>query len=83
HRKHVNDLEKRSPALRPRFLTGRQKNRSTRNQVLVSRKAMQNYNRFFTWQNVSTTFFKKNQLFLCFSHIFKDLYKNLAKNSQK
>ncbi|MBO4722549.1 MAG: hypothetical protein J5629_06420, partial [Muribaculaceae bacterium] len=54
HRKHVNDLEKRSPALRPRFLTGRQKNRSTRNQVLVSRKAMQNYNRFFTWQNVFT-----------------------------
>ena len=32
-------------------------------QVLVSRKAMQNYNRFLTWQNISATFFQKKRFF--------------------
>ncbi|MBR5117541.1 MAG: hypothetical protein IK100_02705, partial [Muribaculaceae bacterium] len=42
---------------KPPLSQGRQKNRSTRNQVLVSRKAMQNYNRFSERQNFFT---KKN-----------------------
>ena len=55
HRKHVNDLSKKLPGhSRRAFLERRQKNRSTRNQVLVSRKAMQNYNQSTTWQNVFT-----------------------------
>ena len=57
HRKHLNDLV--PPGLRALSIR-RQKNRSTRNGVLVSRKAMQNYNQFLTWQNLFTFFFKKS-----------------------
>ena len=45
------------------FLTRRQKNRSTRAGALVSRKAMQNYNRFTTWQNVFTEKRRKYHIF--------------------
>ena len=36
-------------------------------QVLVSRKAMQNYNRFLEQANIFTTFFQKNAVFLRFA----------------
>ena len=45
------------------FLTRRQKNRSTRAGALVSRKAMQNYNRFTTRQNVFTKKRRKYHIF--------------------
>ena len=64
HRKHVND--QRLPDTEDSLSVGRQKNRSTRNGVLVSRKAMQNYNRSATWQNLSACFFAENAILTIF-----------------
>ena len=66
HRKHVNDLSIGSPAAARRLLTRRQKNRSTRNWVLVSRKAMQNYTDFPTWQNIFRKKLKKTPFLTSF-----------------
>ena len=63
HRKHLNDLV---PPGRRTLSIRRQKNRSTRNGVLVSRKAMQNYNRFATWQNLFASFFPKTAFLTVF-----------------
>ena len=61
HRKHVNDL--RLPARAHPF--GRASKKPLNSErVLVSRKALQNYNRFTTRQNIFTFFFKKNALLL-------------------
>ena len=51
------------------FSEGGQKNRSTRDGSLVSRKAWQNYNNYATWQNI---FRKKSEKkrFFCFFHSF-------------
>ena len=54
-------------------MTRRQKNRSTRADALVSRKAMQNYCRRTTWQNISTRKSQKQAIFNTYSHFNRPL----------
>ena len=60
HRKHINDLM--PPGTRHAFDKASKKPLNS-DRVLVSRKAMQNYNRFPTWQNISGKKFEKKSLF--------------------
>ena len=60
HRKHINDLM--PPGARHAFDKASKKPLNS-DRVLVSRKAMQNYNRFPTWQNFYGKKFEKKSLF--------------------
>ena len=60
HRKHFND--RMPPGARHVFDKASKKPLNS-DRVLVSRKAMQNYNRFPTWQNISGKKFEKKSLF--------------------
>ena len=83
HRKHVNDLSSAQRPGRRSFLTRRQKNRSTRNCVLVSRKAMQNYCRRTTWQNISARKSRKRAIFNSHSHLNRHTKDILRKTPPK